>query len=476
MQVIEKAMAGEPQHFEWQSLRRDGSLFDVEIALNRLEFGEHACLQAIVRDITSRKRIQEALRESEERFRLFMDNSPTIAWIKDEAGRHVYLSGANEQLFGVRMLDWRGKTDAELWPADVAEEFRRNDLTVLETDQAIQVIEHTPNEDGGYCYWLNTKFPFYDAGGRRYVAGIGMDITERKAAEAELARHRDHLEQMVAERTRELALAKDSAEAANRAKSIFLANMSHELRTPLNAILGFSDLLAHDNTIPEPQRQNIAIIHRAGSHLLSLINDVLEISRIESGRSSIQNQSFDFRAFLAALETMMQQAAHHKGLAFSIEESDALPRFVSGDANRLRQVLINLLGNAIKYTDNGQVSLRLTRAADRIRFEVVDTGCGIAQDQLTKIFQAFYQTESSVVRGEGTGLGLAFSREFVRMMGGRINVSSEPGIGSTFAFSILLPEADAPATAPGMRRVLAWQPINRASASWWPKTMPTVAG
>jgi signal transduction histidine kinase/DNA-binding response OmpR family regulator len=273
---------------------------------------------------------------------------------------------------------------------------------------------------------------------------LEKEIAERKRAEAELESYRRHLEELVAERTKELEQARDAAEAANRAKSIFLANMSHELRTPLNAILGFAQIMVRDERIPADERSNIATINRSGSHLLALINDVLEISRIEAGRTTVTIEAFDLPAALASVEEMIRLRADAKGLAFTVERSANLPRYVQGDIHHLRQVLLNLLGNAVKYTDRGRVDLNVSVLPDQnISFEVRDSGPGIAEEDQERIFKAFYQTSAGIAKGEGTGLGLTISREFVRLMGGELTAKSEVGKGSLFGFNIPLPIAQA---------------------------------
>ena len=269
----------------------------------------------------------------------------------------------------------------------------------------------------------------------------------RARLEQELAEHRFHLEELVDQRTAELALAKEAAEAANRAKTAFLANMSHELRTPLNAILGFAQLMERDSALDERHRGELRTINRSGRHLLALINDVLEIARIEAGRTLIQSKPFDLSDILRSVEEMIRQRAEAKELRFVVEQQGTLPFCVLGDAHHLRQVLINLLGNAVKYTDQGQISLRLTPSDGHILFEVIDTGTGIDPSEQQRIFQPFYQTEAGATFGEGAGLGLAISREFVRLMGGEISVESQPGQGSVFAFSLPLPATDAVAAA-----------------------------
>lgn len=250
--------------------------------------------------------------------------------------------------------------------------------------------------------------------------------------------------------------AKTQAEAANRAKSIFLANMSHELRTPLNVILGFTQLMERDANLASTHKMELQTIKRSGRHLLTLINDVLEISRIEAGSATISNEVFDLQEAINVTADMIRSRAEDKGLSFSVESKGQVPHYVCGDDQHLRQVLINLLGNAVKYTDKGHVILRVVPEDDHIRFEVSDTGIGIPEQDKEHIFQAFYQTENGVAKGEGTGLGLSISREFVHLMGGKLTVESIQGLGSTFAFTLFLPESAAPnlpRTKP--RRVLA---------------------
>lgn len=232
------------------------------------------------------------------------------------------------------------------------------------------------------------------------------------------------------------------AEQANRAKSEFLANMSHELRTPLNAILGFAQVMSHDNSLSSEHQENLAIINRAGEHLLNLINDILEISKIEAGRTTLNISSFNLIRLLESLEEMLRSRTLSKGIELVFEYTCNIPQYVQTDESRLRQVLLNLLSNAIKFTDSGgSVTLRVkvgpeSPNSQSLIFEVQDTGAGISPQEVELIFEPFGQTEIGRKSQQGTGLGLAISRKYVQLMGGDITVSSVLGLGSKFTFSI----------------------------------------
>jgi signal transduction histidine kinase/DNA-binding LytR/AlgR family response regulator len=252
------------------------------------------------------------------------------------------------------------------------------------------------------------------------------------------------LEQQVQERTAELLVALDAAEAANKAKSMFLANMSHELRTPLNAILGFSHLLRRDQQASTSQRQTLDIINRSGEHLLSLINDVLEMAKIEAGRVQLEIAAFDLGDMVRDVADMMRLRAKEKGLQLLVDQSSAFPRYIKGDEGRLRQILMNLVSNAVKFTAEGGVTIRLgVKDNDRrhLLMEVEDTGPGLEPETQERLFQPFVQLAKSEMQ-KGTGLGLAITRHFVELMDGSIGVESTLGKGSRFRVDLPLALAD----------------------------------
>jgi signal transduction histidine kinase/CheY-like chemotaxis protein len=282
---------------------------------------------------------------------------------------------------------------------------------------------------------------------------IGQDVTDKVRSEQELRNHQEHLEHLVATRTEDLEQAKEMADAANRAKSVFLANMSHELRTPLNSILGFAQLLRKDPRIPLEQRDKLDTINRSGQHLLSLINDVLTIAKIEVGRLSLHQESVDLRELMDTLIETLAVRAESKGLRLHLLCPPGLPRYIEVDVTKLRQILINLIANAIKFSDRGDIRVTLKsqpRQDDQLLIiEVADSGRGIGEADLPHIFEAFFQADQRTPTGEGTGLGLAISREYATLLGGELQATSKHGVGSVFRLCLPVQVTTAADRAPG---------------------------
>jgi PAS domain S-box-containing protein len=298
----------------------------------------------------------------------------------------------------------------------------------------------------GTIVWINMAIAPVHVEDKLHPRHLAMieDITESKRIKLELEQYRLHLEELVAARTSELVTARDAAEAANRAKSTFLASMSHELRTPLNAILGFSNLMRRDAQLLPDQRDHLDIINRSGEHLLTLINDVLEITKIEAGKIQLNNAPFDLGALVRDVTDLMEPRANQKGLSLRLDQSSSFPRYINGDEAHLRQILINLLGNAVKFTHQGGVTLRLATKPNttaHLIIEIEDSGIGLSAADQQRLFQPFVQLGKQPGDNQGTGLGLSITRQFVQLMGGSITVESTPGKGSLFRVELPLIEA-----------------------------------
>lgn len=375
-------------------------------------------------------------------------------------GRVTSFNPAAERLLGYRAEEVIGKQTPVIWhdPDELARRAEELGPELGETlSPGFEVFvaragRNLPDEnEWTYIRRDGTRVPVLlsvtalrdDAAGLIGFVGLVSDLTERKLVEQELERYREGLEAQVATRTRELALARDAAESANRAKSDFLARMSHELRTPLNGILGYAQILKRKTADPQ-QLNGLQVIQQCGEQLLTLINDILDLAKVEAGRQECNPANISLRRFLNSLTEIVAVRAEQKGLAFVSDIPGDLPAGIRTDERLLRQALLNLLSNAVKYTDAGCVTLHVALVAPRrLRFAVEDTGIGVAADKLETIFKPFEQVGDIRRKSGGTGLGLAISREFVRMLGGEIRVESSLGQGSVFSFELTF-EAVAP--------------------------------
>ena len=357
------------------------------------------------------------------RMATILDNIPDLAWVKDKEGRFVAVNRALAVFMGFSApSDMVGKTDLDIHSPDVAEANRIEDAEVMASGRGIRVDQQVLKADGTCTWFEKIKTALYDGNGRLAgTVGISRNITERRQNEAEREARR-------------------VAEAANQAKSEFLANMSHEIRTPMNAILGMSHLAMQSGLNPQ-QYNYVQKVHRSAESLLGIINDILDFSKIEAGHLDIEHIQFELGDVLDSLATLLGMKAEEKGLELVFDLPPDLPSALVGDPSRLRQVLINLGNNAVKFTDRGEVVVGaevLARDATsvRLRFEVRDTGIGMTPEEQLRLFKPFSQADSSTSRRfGGTGLGLAISHHLVRMMGGELGVDSAPGRGSRFDFT-----------------------------------------
>ena len=392
------------------------------------------CLNIYGRDIAKYQETEEALRESERRLKTIFATTNEGFWLIDNQAITLdanptmcaILGQALEEIMGKHIFDFVDATNERIFK----EEIERRKQGAM---GAYEIALSRP--DGTQVPCLFNATPFFDEAGQK-IGSFAMvtDITEHKESEVALLH------------------AKEAAEEANRAKSIFLANMSHELRTPLNAILGFTQLASRDRSLNPQQRENLDIIGRSGEHLLTLINDVLEMSKIEAGQAELNEEDLDLYWLLDGLEEMFQLRAQEEGLELIVECAPQVPQYVRTDGGKLRQVLLNLLNNAIKFTETGSVILQANYAplpqsgekpTGRLAFAIEDTGPGIAAEEMEKLFDAFVQTATGRKVQEGTGLGLPISQQFIHLMGGEISVESIVDKGSTFKFDIQVELAEA---------------------------------
>lgn len=381
------------------------------------------------RDISYRKKVEDEVRQERRMLRTLIDNIPYPIYVEDANCRKVIANLADVQNIGANCeSEVLGKTDIEIFPQGIGERGYINDKYVIDSGKAVFNLEEEFIGKDGKKKWLQTtKIPLHDKDGNiNGLVGIGHDITERKETEAELIR------------------AKDKAEESDRLKTAFLHNISHEIRTPMNAIVGFSALLDEPDIDSETKKSYIDVIMQSSNHLLSIITDIVDISNIEANLIKIAKSEINLNHTLKTVCNQFAQRAFEKKVFLSCPSS--LPddtAIIVADRTKLIQILSNLVGNALKFTDKGQVKVTYNFVNGFIEFNVTDTGIGIDPQYHAKVFDRFYQVNSNVSRlYEGTGLGLAISKAYVELMGGSIWLESEPGKGTSFHFTIPLEKPD----------------------------------
>lgn len=417
--------------YEIDAVRKDGSIVPVQVFMRRILWEGEDAIQRTFVDLTERKQAEAALSESEVRLRAVIDHSPSLVYLKDTESRILLINAAYEQHYGVAQEEALGSEGYEWQEQAVVEMLKKNDQKVIAGGQPVE-SEFSHIDLTGKTTVINSiKFPVRDASGDIVgIGGIATDITERKKVEQDL---------------RESQL---KAEAANRLKSEFLATMSHEIRTPMHGILGTVSLM-QDSDLSPRQRNHADTIKQSGDGLLSIINSILDLSKIEAGGLILESVNFRLAPLLDSVAGLMESRAQQKGLVFAIERAANVSDVLRGDPERIRQILFNLVGNSIKFTEAGGITIRVSQTSCvddicEVRFEVADTGIGLEEEQQERVFDRFSQADGSTTRKfGGTGLGLAISRELAQLMGGSIGVRSKPGDGSVFWFTVCCESGDA---------------------------------
>ena len=448
-EIVSRISRGEPvSHFETIRRRKDGQLINVSVSISPIldDSGNVIGASKIARDITKSKQVGKALQHRQ----LMMERTESMArlasfeWDVDTNAvtwsPEMFRIFGRDPALGVPNLEGQ----AELYTPESTQKLFDVVRQAVEdgTPYELELMSVQPGGEQRPCYVK--AFPERDDSGRVVrITGLVQDITERKQAEIELDKHRHHLEELIAARTAELALAKDAAEAGNRAKTIFLANMSHELRTPMNGVIGMINLALSRATDPK-QSDWLNKSKSAAQHMINVVNDIINYSKAEADRLPLVEKCFSINQLIDEAIAMQDLNAQAKGLKLTREIPDTFPDTLLGDTFHLRQILLNFLGNACKFSEHGTITVRvsaLEQDDDSVlaRIEVEDQGIGISPEQQAKLFQAFTQVDGSMTRKYGgSGLGLIISKRLANLMGGDVGMVSQEGCGSTFWATVRL--------------------------------------
>jgi PAS domain S-box-containing protein len=417
-------LSGQVWSGEWINKKKNGEFYHEAVSITPVkdELGEISYFLAIKENITQRKEVEEALIKSEQQFRLLFSQSPVAILIHDkdtgdiidsnpETLRMLGLSQQNE------VVEFIEQHDTENFFSQYIEIIKK--VAYKRTSQ----YEGQFKKRNGELIWVSVNFSILEIWNENRVLAIAMDVTKQKQAEQD-------------------QIARQIAEESSRVKSVFFSNMSHEIRTPLNAINGFAQILRRDSSLSEKQSEYVKTILRNGEHLIGLINDILDISKIEAGRLTISEYDFSFQDLINDLKMMFAISAKEKNLYFEFDVQDKLPTHIISDESKLRQVFINLISNALKFTQHGGVTVRIRVGQEIKEFiplyvEISDTGHGIAESDIQFLFDPFWQSETGKIVG-GTGLGLPICKNIIDLMGGNISVESKIGVGTTIKFETLI--------------------------------------
>jgi len=457
--VVKNINSNFDKAYDIEIMHKNGSIIPVETRGTEINYKENKARLVYMRDISERIKAEKSLKESEEKYRFLTENILDVIWIIEiESMKFKYISPSVTKLLGFTVKEIKSQAMEQLLTKHSnenlhyavqsrIERFKKNPITEYFIDEAEQNCK-----DGSTIWTESVTYFRKNSDNKIEIIGTSRNISDRKKIQLELENYRNHLEKLVSQRTQELngeievrkntetnlILARDEAQHANSAKSEFLSSMSHELRTPLNAILGFSKILGMQKNITENQKEQLLSIYNCGEHLLSLINDILDMSKIEAQKLELTCGEFNLAQVVHTVFNINKIKAEEKDLEFKLILNASLPKVVFGDERKIKQIMLNLISNAIKFTDEGVVSVKIDYDYKQniLSFHVEDTGIGIPEHKQKDIFEPFIQYAGEKLFHEGTGLGLTITHKLIEMMHGEISLSSKPNVGSIFTVEI----------------------------------------